>query len=203
MTLKLVVCTALLATAAVASAQTRPAVGTVYYKNATDCADMKDGNGTPVCVMNSLGGPWIMDAPYRTVTSLRLPYGRYSIDAKVLDYIGSARPVNPWVVVECLLEDANHTFIDFSAYDYGSHIEASGSFDYLFTGQSAGSTTVLSGVLDVRSPAGATVNLNCRVQGQGMAQNADGSWYWGAPIKDVRFHNVRMRAISVPAINIR
>ncbi len=177
MLLRLAVFTTLLATASVASAQARPAVGTVYYKNATDCADMKDDNGTPVCVMSSLGGPWITDAPYRTVTSMKLPYGRYSIDAKVLDYMGGARPLNPWVVVECLLEDANHTFIDFSAYDYGSHVQAAGSFEYAYTGQSGGNTTVLSGVLDVKSTAGATVNLECRVQGQGMGQNADGSWY--------------------------
>src|SRR5512142_860710 len=77
MLFRLAVFTTLLATASVASAQARPAVGTVYYKNATDCADMKDDNGTPVCVMSSLGGSWIMDAPYRTVTSMKLPYGRY------------------------------------------------------------------------------------------------------------------------------
>lgn len=203
MFLRLAVCTVSLAAASAASAQARPAVGTVYYKNATDCADIKDANGTPCCVMSSLGGPWLMDAPYRTVSSLKLPYGRYSIDAKVLDYIGGARPVSPWVVVECLLEDANHTFIDFSAYDYGSDVQSRGSLDYAFTDHSGGATTVLSGVLDVRSPAGATVNLECRVQGQSMGLNADGSWYWGAPIQDVRFHNVRMRATSVAAIHVR
>jgi len=207
MLFRLAVCTALVATASVASAQVRPAVGTVYFRDATDCFDMNDENGYPMCVMASSGSGWTDSAPYRTVTSMKLPYGRYVLDAKVLNYLGGNRPLNPWVCVECQLEDQNQKVIDYSSDNYGSHAQWSMGgtefwVDHIFTASNGGIPIVLSGVLDVTSRAGATVSIACRVQGQAMGQNADGSWYWGAPIENIRFHSAQIRAVASGPINI-
>ncbi len=211
MFLRLAVCSALLAAASAASAQVRPAVapavGTVYFRDATDCFDMNDENGFPMCVMASTGLGYDASAPYRLVTSMKLPFGHYVLDAKVLNYLGGNRPLNPWVCVECQLEDQNHNVIDYSSDNYGSHVDwsISGSdfwIEHLFTGQNGGIPLSLNGVLDVTSRAGATVSISCRVQGQAMGQNADGSWYWGAPIQNIRFHNAQIRAMAVGTINI-
>jgi hypothetical protein len=202
MFLRLAVCSALLAAASVASAQVRPPVGTVYFKDATDCFTMNDENGFPMCVMASNGGSYSASTAYRTVTSMKLPYGRYVLTGKVLNYLGGARPFNPWVVVECQLEDQNHVVIDYSSDNYGSHAQMTGYVNgYVYTAQNGGTPLVLSGVLDVKSMAGATVSITCRVQGQGIVLNADGTASWG-PIQNIRFHNAQIMAVSAAAINL-
>lgn len=197
MFLRIAVCTALLSAASVASAQARPPVGTVFFKDATDCFDMNDEQNFPMCVMASNGGAFDANLPYRPVTSMTLPFGRYVLTAKVLNYLGGDRPQNPWVVVECQLEDRNHNVIDYSSDNYGSDVRGSAGL----SAQNGGTPLVLSGVLDVRSSAGTTVTLACRVQGQSVGQNAeDGTLYWGAPVQNVRFHNAQIMAVSAAQI---
>jgi hypothetical protein len=207
MFVRLAVCTALLATASVASAQLRPAVGTVYFKDGTDCFDINDENGYPMCVMASNGSGWTDSAPYRKVTSMKVPFGRWVLDAKVLNYLGGNRPLNPWVCVECRLEDQGGNVIDYSSDNYGSHVDwAIGGTDFyidrLFSAENGGIPIVLAGVLDVTARGGAILSISCRVQGQAVAQDESGNWAWGAPIQNIRFHSAQIRAVSAAAINI-
>ncbi len=205
---RLAVCTAVLVTASVASAQMmprRPAVGTVYVKDTTDCFDINDENGFPMCVMGSNGGSYDANLAYRKVTSMTLPYGRYVLSAKVLNYSGGARPLNPWVVVECVLEDQAHTVIDYSSDNWGGHAQYAYDTGYLSVdvALNGGTPIALNGVLDVTAAAGATVSISCRIQGQAMGQNADGSTSWGAPIQNIRFHDAKIIAVSAASITRR
>jgi hypothetical protein len=204
MSVKLAACLTLLATASVATAQTRPPVGTVYFTDRTDCVTATDAHGYPVCVMSSSGGEWTDTAAFRAVTSMALPYGRYTLDAKVLDYMSGSRPLDPWVSVECVLEDQNHNRIDYTSASYGGHLDYSigGTVNRLTIGLQAGTPMVLSGVVDVPR-AGATVSISCRVQGQAAQVNGDGSTAWGAPIENVQFHDAQIRAVSAAAIIVK
>ncbi len=203
---RLAVSIVIAATASAATAQMamqhRPSLGAVFVKDSTDCFDMIDENGGPMCVIGSNAGNWSNDVAYRPVTSMRLPQGRYLITGKVLHY-QMARYLNPWVSVECVLEDQDKAVIDVTTSNpFGGHAQYSYSGDWLMVelALNGSSPMVMNGVLDVTDRSGATVSLSCRVQGQANGRNPDGSTYWPAPISDVRFHTAKIVAISVASI---
>jgi len=207
MLFRIAIVSALLATAFEASGQvptTRPPVGTVYFKDAMDCYDMADHNGTPVCAMSSSGREFDASAPFRKMTSMQLPYGRYVLTAKILEYT-YGRPLNPWAAVECqLVDDLTGRIIDYSSENFGSHAywETAGDSGVraILVGDDGGMPLVLNGVLDVTRTSGTTVSIACRVQGQSMGQAADGTLYWGAPLREIRFHGGQIMAVSAASI---
>ena len=197
---KLLTCAVVLAPSVLFAAKAPP-VGTVYVKTTMDCNNMTDSNGFSMCSISSNGGGYDANLAYQTVTSMTLPYGTYMLTGKVLDYAGS-NPLSPWVVAECVLVSGTQ-IVDYSSDNWGGYVNWAGSvpgLEYLFLAPENGAPIPLHGTLNVTAPAGSTVSIACRVQGQAVGQNADGSFYSPAPIKDIRFNGPEIMALAVGSV---